>query len=116
MKEEILTLLKALCRPGVDDTVLGALCDAACKRLDGMLSDGVTAGDCAESYVTAAAWLVMDWLRDSRDWEGVTSLSAGDMTVRREGGAASGRLEERAMELMGPYLKDRSFVFQGVRG
>lgn len=116
MKEEILKLVNALCRPGVEDTVLETLCEAACRHLDSMLAEGVTGEDCAESYLTAAAWLVMDWLRDSRDWEGITSLSAGDMTVRRESAGHSGALEQRAMELMSPYLKDRSFVFQGVRG
>ena len=107
MKEEILKLVNALCQPGVDDAALDTLCAAACGRLDGMLADGVTPEDCA--------WLVMDYLKDSRGWDGVTSLSAGDMTVRREGGG-SGRLEARAMALMAPYMKDRSFVFQGVRG
>lgn len=116
MKEEILKLVNALCQPTVDSAALDTLCEAACQRLDGMLADGVTPRDCAETYVTAAAWLVMDLLRDGADWDGVTSLSAGDMTVRREGASAAGRLEQRAMELMGPYLKDRSFVFQGVRG
>lgn len=115
MKEEILKLVNALCQTGVDDTVLNTLCDAACSKLDGMLAEGVTAEDCAEVYVPAAAWLVMDWLQVSKGLDGVTSLSAGDMTVRREG-SAGGHLEQRAMELMGPYLKDRNFVFQGVRG
>ncbi len=112
MKDEILNLVSALGAAGADSGVLDALCAAACSKLDGMLADGVTAEDCAEAYVPAAAWLVMDWLQASKGLDGVTSLSAGDMTVRRE----SGSLEQRAMELMGPYLKDRSFVFQGVRG
>lgn len=115
MKEEILSLVNALCQPGVDSAVLGTLCDAACQKLDGMLADGVTAEDCAEAYLPAAAWLVMDWIQTSKGMGGVTSLSAGDMTVRREGGA-DGSLEKRAMELMGPWLKDKNFVFQGVRG
>ena len=46
----------------------------------------------------------------------VTSLSAGDMTVRREVGGKGGALERRAMAMMAPYLRDRNFVFQGVRG
>lgn len=115
MKEEILGLVNALCQPGVDSSALDVLCDAACQRLDGMLIDGVTAQDCAQAYLPAAAWLVMDLIQTSKGMDGVTSLSAGDMTVRREGGT-DGSLEKRAMELMGPWLKDRSFVFQGVRG
>ena len=113
MKESVMTMVRALCSDRVEDMVLEVLCDAACRRLDEMLADGVTANDCAEAYLPAAAWLTLAMLKDSRNWEGVTSLSAGDMTVRREGGSA---LEGRAMTLMGPWLKDRSFVFQGVRG
>ena len=116
MKEEIFHLVKALCMPGVEDSVLDTLCQAACERLDGLLADGVTAEDCETRYTLAAAWLVMDWLGDTRNWEGITSLSAGDMTVRREGGGKSGSLERRAMAMMAPYLKDKDFVFQGVRG
>jgi len=111
MKEEIIKLVSALCQTGVDAEALDTLCDAACKKLDGMLADGITAEDCAEEYLPAAAWLVMEWLQGGR---GVTSLSAGDMTVRMDGNG--GRLEKQAMELMSPWLKDRSFVFQGVRG
>ena len=47
---------------------------------------------------------------------GVTALSAGDMTVRREGGGDSGELFRRAMDLMAPFLRDDGFVFRGVRG
>ena len=116
MKEEIFHLVKALCLPGVEDPVLDILCQSACERLDGLLADGVTAEDCANHYTLAAAWLVMDWLNDTKNWEGVTSLSAGDMTVRREVGGKGGALERRAMAMMAPYLRDRNFVFQGVRG
>lgn len=111
MKDEIIKLVSALCQPGIDGDALDTLCAAACAKLDGMLADGVTHEDCAEAYLPAAAWLVMEWLKDGR---GVTSLSAGDMTVRLD--STGGRLEKQAMELMAPWLKDKSFVFQGVKG
>lgn len=114
MKEQVLALVRALCRPTLEDEALGALCETACEKLDGLLADGVTAEDCAREYQLAAAWTVMAWMEAGRGWEGVTSLSAGDMTVRRDGG--EGRLEERALALMRPYLRDQGFVFQGVRG
>ena len=47
---------------------------------------------------------------------GVTALSAGDISVRREGGGEGGTLSQRAMELMAPFLRDDGFVFRGVRG
>lgn len=115
MKEQVLELLHTLCRPTLGDEALGTLCEAACRKLDGLLADGVTAEDCAQEYLLAAAWTVMAWMEAGRGWEGITSLSAGDMTVRRDGGG-EGRLEERALALMRPYLRDEGFVFQGVRG
>ena len=69
------------------------------------------AADCAEAYLPAAAWLVMDWLKDGR---GVTAFSAGDMTVRMD--STQGRLEQQALRLMAPWLKDKNFVFRGVMG
>lgn len=114
MKESVMTMVRAMCSDKVEDMVLEVLCDAACRRLDGMLADGITVSDCAEAYLPAAAWLTLAMLKDSKNWEGITALSAGDMSVRCEGGGS--RLEERALALMGPWLKDRSFVFLGVRG
>ena len=74
----------------------------------------MTPEDCGEAYPLAAAWLVRDWLSAMDGGAEITALSAGDMTVRREGGG--GKLAEKAMELMGPYLRDEGFVFRGVRG
>lgn len=115
MKEEILKMVESLCRVEADAGVLDTLCKAACRRLDDLLAEGVSAEDCAESYVTAAAWLIAAWIQSSRSWDGVTSLSAGDMTIHRTQGG-DGRLEQRAMELMAPWMRDRNFVFRGVRG
>ena len=111
MKDEVKELVSALCRPDVGDEALDALCAAACAKLDGMMAEGVTAADCAEAYLPAAAWLVMDWLKDGR---GVTAFSAGDMTVRMD--STQGRLEQQALRLMAPWLKDKNFVFRGVMG
>lgn len=115
MVEQVMELVNQLCSPTESEAVLELLCTSACQRLDGLLADGVTVECCAEAYRLAAAWLVMDWLNSGRNWEGVTSLTAGDMKVTRGGGGQDG-LSGKAMELMGPYLRDRSFVFQGVRG
>ena len=117
MTEQVMELVQALGGAGQDEETLRTLCATACRTLDWRLRDGVSAGDCEGAYPLAAAWLVMDWLRGSRGLEGITSLSAGDISVRREvaGGDDSG-LARRAMELMRPFLKDEGFVFQGVSG
>jgi len=114
--EQVLELVQALGGAGQDEEVLRTLCANACQTLDRRLKDGLRPEDCQGAYPLAAAWLVMDWLRDSRGLEGVTSLTAGDISVRRDGASDSGKLSERAFELMGPYLRDDGFVFRGVRG
>ncbi len=115
MTERVLELVRALGGAGQEDA-LGALCAAACGALDRRLREGLTAQDCGDAYPLAAAWLALDWLRGSRGLEGVTALSAGDISVRREGGGDGGGLSERAWELMGPFLADEGFAFQGVKG
>lgn len=115
MTEQVMELVQALGGAGQDEELLNTLCAAACRTLDRRLKDGLAAEDCQGAYPLAAAWLVMGWLRESQGLEGVTALSAGDISVRRETGDG-GRLARKAMELMGPYLKDEGFVFRGVEG
>lgn len=114
MTDEVLEIAKGLC-PGQDEELLRLLCAAACETLDGLLRDGIAPEDCGGRYPLAAAWIAADWMRDCGGAE-ITALTAGDMSVRRESGAASGTLSGRAMELMAPYLRDTGFVFRGVRG
>ena len=112
----MLELLRALGGAGQDEAVLRTLCQNACDALDRRLKDGLTAEDCAEAYPLAAAWTALDWLRGSQGMDGVTWLSAGDLTVRREGGGDGKTLSRKAMEIMRPYLRDDGFVFRGVKG
>ena len=118
MTEQVMELVQALGGAGQDETLLETVCAAACRTLDQKLKDGLAPEDCQGAYPLAAAWLAMDWLRSGRGLEGVTALSAGDISVRREasGGDGSSRLTQKAMELMGPYLKSDGFVFRGVSG
>ena len=116
MTEQVLELLRALGGAGQDETVLRTLCQNACDMLDRRLKDGLTAEDCGGAYPLAAAWLALDWLRGSQGMDGVTRLSAGDLTVRREGGGDDGSLSRRAMEIMSPFLRDDGVVFRGVKG
>lgn len=115
MAEQVLELLKKLRPCTEDEELLLLLCRTACSRLEGMLKNGVTPEDCGESYLLAAAWLAMDWLEDVGESANITSLSAGDLTVRRESGSG-GTGKNRAMELLAPYLKTEGFVFRGVKG
>ena len=116
MTEQVLELLLALGVAGQDEVVLRTLCRNACNMLDRRLKDGLTAEDCAGAYPLAAAWIALEWLRGSQGMDGVTYLSAGDLTVRREGSGDGGALSQRARELMSPFLRDDGFVFRGVMG
>ena len=117
MTEQVMELTQALGGVGQDEDVLRMLCGGACRMLDRRLKDGLTAEDCEGAYPLAAAWLAMDWLRCGQGLEGITSLSAGDISVRREGGGSEvGKLSERAFELMRPFFRDDGFVFRGVSG
>ena len=118
MTEQVMELVQALGGAGQDEEMLRTLCVTACRTLDRRLKDGLAAEDCEGAYPLAAAWLVMDWLRGSRGLEGITALSAGDISVRREAGSGDGggKLAQKAMELMAPYLKSNGFVFLGVSG
>ena len=116
MMEQVLELLQMLGGAGQDEAVLRTLCQNACNMLDRRLKDGLTAEDCGEAYPLAAAWVALEWLRSGRGMVDVTYLSAGDLTVRREGGGDDGSLSRRAMEIMSPFLRDDRFMFRGVRG
>ena len=116
MTEQVLELMRALGAAQQDETVLRTLCQNACDMLDRQLRDGLTAQDCGETYPLAAAWIALDWLRGGQGLDGVTYLSAGDMTVRRDGGGEAGSLSRKAREIMGPFLRDDGFVFRGVKG
>lgn len=114
MTEQVVELARALGAVGQDEDVLRVLCASACRTLDRRLRPELTAEDCEGAYPLAAAWLAMDWLRSSQGMDGITALSAGDISVRREGDG--GKLSRRAFELMAPWLRDDGFVFRGVRG
>ena len=118
MTEQVMRLVRALGSGGQDEDTLRTLCATACQTLNRRLRAGLTAEDCQGAYPLAAAWLVMDWLRGGQGMEGVTALSAGGISVRREGGSDSGggKLTQRAFQLMAPYLQSDGFVFRGVRG
>lgn len=116
MTEQVMELVRALAGAGQNEDALRMLCANACQTLNRRLREGLGPEDCEGAYPLAAAWLVMDWLRSGQGLEGVTSLSAGDISVRRDGAADGGKLSRRAMELMAPFCRDDGFAFRGVRG
>lgn len=115
MEEQVLELLEQIRRTGQSREVLERLCRCACARLDGLMAQTVSPQDCLDSYLLAAAWIAADWLEQMEGGADITALTAGELSVQRRQGQ-EGRLYRRALEIMGPYLRDEGFVFQGVRG
>ena len=117
MLQRVMELAQGLCAGEQDEELLRTVCAGAVQALDGKLRPGLAPEDCGEAFPLAAAWLAADWMQGGSGLEGVTALSAGDISIRREGAAqAGGTMSRQAMELMAPYLRDDEFVFQGVEG
>ncbi len=98
---------------------LEVLCRSAKAELAGRLREGVTPKDCRPAFVLGCAWLALAGLAGGAYSDGV-EFTAGEVTVRESGG---GQARERAAALrlqaetvLGPYLKDRGFLFRGVEG
>ena len=116
MTEKIAALAVALGADESREELLTALCQAAQRELEGRLKPGLTPEDCECAFVPAAAWMVMAWMSAGTGSEAVTSFTAGDVTIRREGGRETAALLEQAGRIMAPYLADGGFFAQGVPG
>lgn len=116
MTEKIVALAKALGAQEGQEELLTTLCQAAEQELNSKLRPDWTAEDCESAFVPAAAWMALAWLRTGAGGEEVTSFTAGDVTIRREGGRETAALLDQAQRLMSPYLRDSGFSFLGVRG
>ena len=107
----------ALCRAmgaGPEELLL-PLVQAVERQLAGRLREGVAPEDCGPAFPLAAAMLVMDRLSGMTG--GVTSFTAGELTIRREqGGTGRKGLSAQAEGLLAPWLGDTGFMFQGAEG
>ena len=115
MTEQIAALAAALghVEAGQD---LRTVCHAAQENLTAQLRPGLSPADCGEAFILAAAYLALGTLETLGD-SGVSSFTAGEVSVRRtEDRGRMNRLEQQAARLMQPSLKDRGFLFRGVRG
>ena len=101
------------------ETALEALCEAAEAELSGRLRGGASPEDCGSAFVLACAWLALAGLTAGES-AGVERFTAGSVTIQEGGGAdaaeRSAALRLQAETVLGPYLADRGFAFQGVEG
>lgn len=121
MSAEIFTIASAISScTEAEKVILGKLCAAAEDEIVRQLRPGVTAQDCAGSYVCAAAWMAAGALELTRGGEDISALRAGDLTIRnqtaKERQARSRQLCQQAWRMLSPYVKDGTFYFRGVNG
>ena len=117
MDQEILALAMVLGNVSESDRQrLEVLCQNARRELEGQLRGGVTAQDCGDTLILAAAWLALADLRTGDAAAGVTAFSAGNLSIQTGEGASGDVLRGRARRLMAPYLLDGGFCFRGMRG
>ena len=88
------------------------------RQLAGRLREGVAPEDCGSAFPLAAAMTAVDRLSAmTGGGGGVTSFTAGELTIRREqDGTGRKGLSAQAEGLLAPWLEDTGFVFQGVEG
>ncbi len=114
MTDEIVALAAVLGKTEESDG-LRALCAVAAEELKGLLRPGVSAEDCKQAFVLAAAWLALAGLEAADD--GVESFTAGEVTVRKRSGTLRQKaLRLQALQVMKSYIDDPGFLFRGVKG
>ena len=110
MTEQITALARAMGAEGTDE-LLSALSKAAEDTLRARLRAGVAPADCGTAFPVACALMVLAALDAGG---GVSSFTAGNVTIRRSG--QRDQRQREALTLMGPYLSPGGFHFQGVPG
>lgn len=117
MTEEIVALCKTMGASDSQRELLIPLIRAVTPALERRLKDGVTAADCGAAFPLAAAMVVMDGLERTCGSTGVTSFTAGDVSIHtgtvKTGGSS---LVAQAERLMAPWMKESGFAVRGVRG
>lgn len=124
MTDEILTLAKCFSDrewTQAEESAMTVLCEAARDRWADRLREGLTPEDCRGPFLTACAWSALGAMQGGLEAGAtfpVAAFTAGDLTLRRRGGAsaAARSLEAQAQALMEPYIRDGSFAFLEVTG
>lgn len=101
MEEQILAFVELMGGRG-NEELLRPLCQAAEREMAGRLREGLSPEACGPAFPVAAAWLVLAGLEAGTD--GVTSFSAGDLTVHT-GGDGGGAMRRQAERLMAPIWR-----------
>ena len=112
-----MALCRAMGASEDQEALLFPLVQVVHGQLEGRLKAGTLPEDCGPAFPLAAALMVMDLLSGMPGGgDGVTSFTAGGLTIRKESEGRSGALSARAERLLAPWLAGSGFLFQGVEG
>lgn len=104
----------------VDETLLQTVCHLADTELEQRLRKHVKKDEILSLYIHACALLAASFYLQLGESSFVSSVRVGNLSVGRQGGSAQQRaadvLRGQAENMLMPYLTDRSFSFEGVRG
>lgn len=121
MFEQIPLLAAAIALPSdAEQPLLTALCAAAADETARRLRPGLTAEDCGDAFLCAAAMTAAAGLISCRSSGDIEQFSAGDVSLRSGGNSDSGKaasaMRQHAAEMMEAYWTDDCFAFAGVKG
>ena len=121
MFEQIPLLAAAITLPTeAEKPLLAALCTAAVGSVTQRLRPGLSAEDCGDAFLCAAAMVAAAGLISCRSSGDVEQFSAGDVSLKTgsndNGCKAAASMRRHAAELMEPYWVDDGFAFAGVKG
>ncbi len=121
LSTEALAAAKILTGAGSEEeAILQMLCAAWIQEWENRLREDVTADDCQEALICAAALCAAAGLIAGRSGDPVSGFTAGAVSVSRRSGAevsaAANVLTEQAERLMAPWTGTADFSFRGVRG
>ena len=98
---------------------LEILCQAAETEMTGRLKENLKPEDCGPAFLLGCAWAALAGLAGGEAGERPMKFTAGELSIQEDGGdrlQRSRALRLQAETVLGPYLKDREFVFRGVEG
>lgn len=101
---------------GGQEEALEALCRAAQAELAGRLRPEVRSEDCEDAFILACAWLALAGLAAGETGGGRFTARGGHHSGGGRGGPGSRPPPPRPRTVLGPWLADRGFAFQGVPG
>lgn len=112
MIEEIYALATSYMEDGWDENLLELYCKTAKVQLENQLKAGITPEECQDVFALACAWTAIAYYGQAKESDGVSSFSAGDFSVTKNG-VQYGQLRHQAEQLLAPFSKGQ-MGFMGV--